>query len=362
MMLKYIDKTRKLRTLTKRGYIILSLLFVSIITGIFYNLDRLNDTYRQSADIAFVHSENISLFKSASDMSTGFRGYMLYKSKDFLKSYYDGAKNYDFHLRRIKSKLSDEDIKNYHLLAIDSRIKLWQAKTSRIISTNQLPSSWPGREQDTMVRQINSHAVRIQKIENDRLAKLSHQERSITNLIIVMAFFGSFLPLALAFLLSYNFVALANDVALGNDSLMEELQEKKELETKLFKALALQSSVQKFSPTPVIIIEENGKVIDFNVAAEETFCVKKHEIVGRDMVEVLFPEKQRVSQREKLLQLINNDDLLNQTTKINMQTCGGTVVQVELHVAHVNMASQSYFVCFINPAIPTKKVRKNGSI
>ena len=58
----------------------------------------------------------------------------------------------------------------------------------------------------------------------------------------------------------------------------------------------------------IITIDAAGKVVEFNPAAEKTFGYQKHDVVGRELAELIVPPAHREAHRKGLARYIATGD------------------------------------------------------
>lgn len=116
------------------------------------------------------------------------------------------------------------------------------------------------------------------------------------------------------------------------------------------RALALSEAVKdgilQTSLDCIITMDATGRVIDFNPAAERTFGYKGAEVVGRELHELIVPERLRAGHREGLARHLatGKSRLLDRRLELAAMRSDGSEIPVELTVTRVDAGSSPVFV------------------
>jgi diguanylate cyclase (GGDEF)-like protein/PAS domain S-box-containing protein len=110
----------------------------------------------------------------------------------------------------------------------------------------------------------------------------------------------------------------------------------------------------------IITVDQHGRVVEFNPAAERTFGYRAAAIVGRRVVDVLVPEAERERCREQLEQCRASDgeSVTGRRLEVVGMRADGTRFPAELSIAKISSAGGPLFTGFLRD-ITRQKRRAN---
>jgi PAS domain S-box-containing protein len=96
----------------------------------------------------------------------------------------------------------------------------------------------------------------------------------------------------------------------------------------------------------IIVVDEAGRVIEFNPAAERTFGYTREAALGRPIADLVVPERHRAAHTAGLERLVASGEarLLGQRVEIEALHADGTEFPIELALAEVRAGGQRLFV------------------
>ena len=99
----------------------------------------------------------------------------------------------------------------------------------------------------------------------------------------------------------------------------------------------------------IISIDDRGRVLEFNPAAERTFGYTADEVVGREMAELIVPPSLRDQHRQGLVRLLETSSprLLNRRVEIEAMRSDGTEFPVELTITKIRLGERTIFTGFV---------------
>ena len=99
----------------------------------------------------------------------------------------------------------------------------------------------------------------------------------------------------------------------------------------------------------VITMDHEGRVVDFNPAAERTFGYRASHAVGRDMAELIVPPDLRERHRRGLARYLATEDavLLDRRIEITGQRIDGTTFPVELTITRIDVPGPPTFTGYL---------------
>lgn len=107
----------------------------------------------------------------------------------------------------------------------------------------------------------------------------------------------------------------------------------------------------------IIAADADGKIIDFNPAAERIFGYSRSEALGRDMAELIIPAEHRDAHRSGLARLIATGEgrILNQRLELTAMRADGTGFDAELSIARSAIDESPIFVGYVRDITERKR-------
>jgi PAS domain S-box-containing protein len=99
----------------------------------------------------------------------------------------------------------------------------------------------------------------------------------------------------------------------------------------------------------VITMDHEGRVVDFNPAAEDTFGYRREEAIGRTVAELVIPPEMRDEHTAALHRYVETGKgtILNRRLELAAIRADGTTLPVELTVARVGTGTPPLFAGFV---------------
>jgi PAS domain S-box-containing protein len=115
------------------------------------------------------------------------------------------------------------------------------------------------------------------------------------------------------------------------------------------------------SPDAVVVIAVDGFVVDWNPRAEELFGYRRSDAVGRELGDLIVPEKFRAAHRQALGRWRSDDagagKLLGQRLHLTGQRADRTTFPVELTLSRLGEIDPPMFAGFIRELAPGDEPR-----
>jgi PAS domain S-box-containing protein len=107
----------------------------------------------------------------------------------------------------------------------------------------------------------------------------------------------------------------------------------------------------------IITIDHNGRVLEFNSAAEQTFGYRADEIVSREMVELIVPPSLRAQHRSGFARYLETGDprILGHRLEITGMRSDGTEFPVELTITRLPLPGPPSFTGFVRDITERKE-------
>jgi PAS domain S-box-containing protein len=143
-------------------------------------------------------------------------------------------------------------------------------------------------------------------------------------------------------------------------TLEREVRTRQEAEIDARIARARNDAVLDVALDCVILIDDAGRIAQFNPAAERTFGFKAGEAVGADLVESIFPVERRQPMREALAAYLSSGDtaFLNQRLELTAMRKGGEVFTIEIAIAPISTDGAKMFAAYMRDITERKRIER----
>lgn len=111
----------------------------------------------------------------------------------------------------------------------------------------------------------------------------------------------------------------------------------------------------------IVTIDAQGRVIEFNPAAEKTFGYAREEVLGKELAELIIPAGMRASHRRGLkhYHATGEGPMLGRRVEVSAMRKDGTELPVELTVVPIRLPDQTLFSAHIRDVAERKRAEKN---
>ncbi len=111
----------------------------------------------------------------------------------------------------------------------------------------------------------------------------------------------------------------------------------------------------------IITMDHEGKIAQFNPAAERTFGYKRQDVIGRELAGLIIPPALRDRHRSGLAHFTGTGDstILNRRIEINAIRSDGTEFPVELAVTRINTAGPPTFTAYLRDITERKQAAED---
>jgi PAS domain S-box-containing protein len=95
----------------------------------------------------------------------------------------------------------------------------------------------------------------------------------------------------------------------------------------------------------IVSIDADGRILEFNPAAERTFRYTREQVLGKDVADIIIPAAVRGAHRRGMRRYLTTGEtsLLDKRVQVTAMRSDGTEFPAELTVTHVRLAQQSIF-------------------
>ena len=125
---------------------------------------------------------------------------------------------------------------------------------------------------------------------------------------------------------------------------------------------ALKAAIVDNALGSVIVIDREGRILEFNSIAEETFRYRRSEVLGRKMEELIVPSHLRQSHRDGFDRYLRTGEarILGRRIETTAQRSDGSEFPVELAINGTKVDGTQIFTAFINDI--TEKTRAEEEV
>jgi PAS domain S-box-containing protein len=107
----------------------------------------------------------------------------------------------------------------------------------------------------------------------------------------------------------------------------------------------------------IITMDHEGRVVEFNPAAERTFGYPRSEIVGRQMVDAIIPPALRSKHREGIARYLATGEkrLIGRRVEMTAVRANGSEFPVELAISRITLEGPPSFTCYMRDITERKE-------
>jgi PAS domain S-box-containing protein len=132
-------------------------------------------------------------------------------------------------------------------------------------------------------------------------------------------------------------------------SQLGQLIERRRAEREVYESNERRRAILEAALDCVITIDERGRVIEFNPAAERTFGYPAGEAIGREMAELIIPQALRARHRDGFSRLVATGEarLLDRRVELTGMRADGSEFPVELTITRIHLRGPPIFTGYV---------------
>ena len=136
-----------------------------------------------------------------------------------------------------------------------------------------------------------------------------------------------------------------------------DISEVKRVEDRLRESEARKSAMVETSLDGIITIDRDGKVLEFNPAAERTFGYRREDALGREMAELIIPPALRDGHRKGLAWYLETGEgpILGRRLELTAVRAGGGEFPVEVAITRINADGPPLFTGYVRDISDRKR-------
>jgi two-component system, sensor histidine kinase and response regulator len=142
--------------------------------------------------------------------------------------------------------------------------------------------------------------------------------------------------------------------------LEREVRTRQEAENEARNAQARNDAILDVALDCVILVDEAGRIAQFNPAAERTFGYSAAHAVGADLAELIFPPDRRDSLRGALASYLTTGDtaILNRRFELTAIRRGSEPFPVEIAIAPISTDAGKMFAAYVRDITERKRIER----
>ena len=121
---------------------------------------------------------------------------------------------------------------------------------------------------------------------------------------------------------------------------------------------ALKRAVIENAMDCIVSIDQGGRIVDFNPAAEHTFGYRREDVIGRDLAETIIPPRLREAHRRGLAHYLKTGEgpVLGKRVELDAMRADGSEFPVELGITAMQIGEQTLFAAHMRDITERKRV------
>jgi PAS domain S-box-containing protein len=164
------------------------------------------------------------------------------------------------------------------------------------------------------------------------------------------------------FLVLVNVAAIKdiNGQFLRSHASVFNVSDRKRAESELSESEMRNAAILHAALDCVVSIDRQGKIIEFNPAAERTFGYAREEVIGQDVAEIIIPPAVRGAHRRGMQRYLTTGEssLLGKRVQVTAMRRDGSEFPAELTITHVRSRQQSIFCAWLRDITRDKWIQE----
>ncbi len=115
---------------------------------------------------------------------------------------------------------------------------------------------------------------------------------------------------------------------------------------------SLHTTIVDTAPFAIVAVDEGGRIVEFNTAAERMFRFQQDEVLGRQLEDTIIPERHHSAHRRSLARIREHGGRLRASRRLDVEAkrANGTLFPVSIVVSQAVSDERSVFVAVITDA------------
>jgi PAS domain S-box-containing protein len=139
-----------------------------------------------------------------------------------------------------------------------------------------------------------------------------------------------------------------------------DITERKLAEEALRESEALKSAMFETALDCIVSIDHEGRVVEFNPAAERTFGYRRAEALGKELAELIIPPRLRAQHRQGLARYLKSGEgrVLGRRAEMSAVRADGSEFPVELTVTRIATEGAPLFTAYLRDITERKRIEE----
>ncbi len=139
------------------------------------------------------------------------------------------------------------------------------------------------------------------------------------------------------------------------------LEDRKLSEESIKGVLARKSAVMNAALDCIITIDQQGRIIEFNDAAEGTFGYTRNAVIGRSMAELIVPEEYREKHRAGMERFLQTGEhkVLGKRIELPALKADGSTFPTEIAIEAIKLKGESLFTAYLRDISERKRFERD---
>ncbi len=132
-------------------------------------------------------------------------------------------------------------------------------------------------------------------------------------------------------------------------------------ETALRESERIKANILETALDGIVIMDADGKIVEFNSSAENTFAYTRDQALGKKVVDVIFPPGLRERYRRKFKRHIATGKgwVFGNRIELTAMRSGGSEFPVEMSMTVTDLGEHRYYTAFIHDIAERRQAEKN---
>jgi PAS domain S-box-containing protein len=159
--------------------------------------------------------------------------------------------------------------------------------------------------------------------------------------------------------MGYYLVRTPDGRALGVSVVAQDITERKLAEQALRQSEARKGAILQAALDSIITMDHQGRIVEFNAAAEATFGRRRDEVLGRELAETIVPPALRAQHRAGLARYLASGEstVLGKRIEMPALRADGSEFPAELAISRVEVDGPPLFTAYLRDITQAKRAQ-----
>ncbi len=146
--------------------------------------------------------------------------------------------------------------------------------------------------------------------------------------------------------------------------IFRDVTEQRQAERELRASEARKSAILETALDCIITMDHEGKVVEFNPAAEATFRYRREQVIGRELADLIIPPPLRGRHRQGMAHYLATGEgpVLGKRLELPAQRADGTEFAVELAITRISTDGPPLFTAYLRDITEQKRAEQHRNV